>query len=351
MRCLYADLDGTLLGRGASLMHDGDGVPTMLGVRAIEACVRAGVEIVLMSGRRRAQVSEPARLLGQTLLRVRDRRGPRHRRRVEWLADGMLPDEDGTTIHDQVAAAGAPALLLERFAGLLEEHDPWNTGREVTHVLRGNIDADIADLVLGRARPRAPQARRQRRARRRAGSTLDPDVGAAALLPPAAARGVEGRRRSRAHARARLRAARTSSPSATRARTSARRSTSARSGSSRTRSSEDPTLADVDPRAGERARRRGGQRAGGLRGGRHGAGGAALTAGMTRVAEARGRTAPPGLVLLAGAACPPRERHPAAVPERDWADERPRMRPSTRRARTRRTSPSARCRTRGRSTG
>ena len=66
MRCLYVDLDGTLLGRGASLMHDGKGVPTMLGVRAMEACIRAGVEVVLMSGRRRAQVSEPARLLGQT---------------------------------------------------------------------------------------------------------------------------------------------------------------------------------------------------------------------------------------------------------------------------------------------
>ena len=83
VRCLYADLDGTLLGRGASLMHDGDGVPTMLGVRAVEACLRADVEIVLMSGRRRAQVSEPARLLGQRVLRVRDRLGARARRRAD----------------------------------------------------------------------------------------------------------------------------------------------------------------------------------------------------------------------------------------------------------------------------
>jgi phosphoglycolate phosphatase len=149
VRCLYADLDGTLLGRGASLMHDGDGVPTMLGVRAVEACVRADVEIVIMSGRRRAQVSEPARLLGQRSYAFEIGSGLVIDGELMWLADGMLPAEDGTTIHDQVAAAGAPALLLERFAGLLEEHDPWNTGREVTHVLRGNIDADIADLVLG----------------------------------------------------------------------------------------------------------------------------------------------------------------------------------------------------------
>ena len=36
------------------------------GVRAVQACLRADVEVVLMSGRRRAQVHEDARLLGQS---------------------------------------------------------------------------------------------------------------------------------------------------------------------------------------------------------------------------------------------------------------------------------------------
>ena len=66
VRCLYLDLDGTLLGRGASLLHDGEGGVSIDGVRAIQACLRADVEIVLMSGRRRVQVAEDARLLGQT---------------------------------------------------------------------------------------------------------------------------------------------------------------------------------------------------------------------------------------------------------------------------------------------
>ena len=64
-RCLYLDLDGTLLGRGASLLHDGEGSVSLVGVRAVQACLRADVEVVLMSGRRRAQVAEDARLLGQ----------------------------------------------------------------------------------------------------------------------------------------------------------------------------------------------------------------------------------------------------------------------------------------------
>ena len=81
MRCLYLDLDGTLLGRGASLLHDGEGNVSLDGVRAVEACLRAEVEIVLMSGRRRAQVAEDARLLGQSALHLRGRRVPRARRR------------------------------------------------------------------------------------------------------------------------------------------------------------------------------------------------------------------------------------------------------------------------------
>ena len=66
LRCVYTDLDGTLLGAGASLFRDGEGEFTLLPARALEACHRAGVEVVLKSGRRKAQVMEDARLLGQS---------------------------------------------------------------------------------------------------------------------------------------------------------------------------------------------------------------------------------------------------------------------------------------------
>ena len=64
IRCVYTDLDGTLLGRGASLFRDADGNFTLLPARALEACHRAGVEVVLKSGRRKASVMEDAKLLG-----------------------------------------------------------------------------------------------------------------------------------------------------------------------------------------------------------------------------------------------------------------------------------------------
>src|SRR5262249_15024336 len=66
IRCVYTDLDGTLLGSGASLFRDGEGNFTLLPARALEACHRAGVEVVIKSGRRKTQVMEDARLMGQT---------------------------------------------------------------------------------------------------------------------------------------------------------------------------------------------------------------------------------------------------------------------------------------------
>jgi len=146
MRCLYLDLDSTLLGRGASLLHDGDGNVTIEGARAVQACLRAGVEVVLMSGRRRAPVFEDARLLGQRSFIyeagacvVLD--GEEH-----WLTGDLLPGE--LTIAEQIERTGAPALLLERYAGFLEYHEPWHLEREVSHLFRGLVDALEVDRAL-----------------------------------------------------------------------------------------------------------------------------------------------------------------------------------------------------------
>jgi len=145
-RVLYLDLDGTLLGRGASLLHDGEGSVTIDGVRALQACLRAGVEVVLMSGRRRAQVAEDARLFGQSAFiyeagacLVLD--GEEH-----WLTGEMMPGE--STIAEQIGASGAPALLLDTFPGRLEYHEPWHLDREVSHLFRGLVDAGEVDELL-----------------------------------------------------------------------------------------------------------------------------------------------------------------------------------------------------------
>lgn len=167
VRCLYLDLDGTLLGRGASLVHDGEGNVSLEGMRAVQVCLRADVEIVLMSGRRRQQVAEDARLLGQssyifeagacvvlgagllgppgapTTVRpgIAPAGGEEH-----WLTGEMVPGE--LSIADQIDRSGAPALLLERYEGRLEYHEPWHLNREVSHLFRGLVDALEVDALL-----------------------------------------------------------------------------------------------------------------------------------------------------------------------------------------------------------
>jgi phosphoglycolate phosphatase len=142
---LYVDLDGTLLGRGASLLHDGDGRISLLGVRAVEACLRSDLEVVIMSGRRRTQVAEDARLLGQPAFIyeagcVLEMDGD-----VLWMTDIVAGER---TVHEQIEESGAPSLLLDHYAGSLEYHDPWHEDREISHLFRGRIDAAEADQLL-----------------------------------------------------------------------------------------------------------------------------------------------------------------------------------------------------------
>jgi hydroxymethylpyrimidine pyrophosphatase-like HAD family hydrolase len=145
-RALYLDLDGTLLGRAASLLHDGEGAVSLAGVRAVQACLRVGVEVVLMSGRRRAQVAEDARLFGQTSFIFESGACVVIDGEEQWLTGEYAPGEP--SIAQQIERAGAPALLLERYADRLEYHEPWHVGREVSHLFRGLVDAAEVDALL-----------------------------------------------------------------------------------------------------------------------------------------------------------------------------------------------------------
>jgi hydroxymethylpyrimidine pyrophosphatase-like HAD family hydrolase len=147
VRCVYTDLDGTLLGKGASLFRTADGDFTLLAARALEACHRAGVEVVIKSGRRRAQVMEDARLIGQTSYIFEVGSGLVIDGELTFLTGDLQPRE-GLTIHAQIERTGAPALLLERYAGRLEPHSPWHVDREVSHLFRGSIEARDANQLL-----------------------------------------------------------------------------------------------------------------------------------------------------------------------------------------------------------
>lgn len=147
LRCLYTDLDGTLLGRDGSLFTDADGEFSLIQGRMLEACHRAGVEVVIVSGRREAQVHEDARLIGQTsyIYEVGCAfviAGEKTLLTGEWQPDG------DATIYDQIDALGVPQLLFDHFPGRLEYHEPWHVGRQLSHLFRGDIDVQEAARLL-----------------------------------------------------------------------------------------------------------------------------------------------------------------------------------------------------------
>jgi phosphoglycolate phosphatase len=150
LRCVYVDLDGTLLGKGSSLFRDAEGRFSLAQARALEACERAGVEVVIMSGRREPQVHEAARLMGQSSYIYEAGCAFAIDGETTLMTGEMVPDEEGT-IYEKIEARGIPKMLFERFEGRLEYHSPWHTGRVLSHLFRGKVDVEEANRVLAQA--------------------------------------------------------------------------------------------------------------------------------------------------------------------------------------------------------
>ena len=147
LRCVYTDLDGTLLGRWGSLFRDAEGEFSMLQARMLEACHRAAVEVVVKSGRREAQVLEDARLMGQ--------RSYIYEVGCAVVIDGektiLVGDaetEPGKTLAETMVDRGIPDQLFEHFSGRLEWHSPWHRQRELSLLFKGKVDTGEANRLL-----------------------------------------------------------------------------------------------------------------------------------------------------------------------------------------------------------
>jgi hydroxymethylpyrimidine pyrophosphatase-like HAD family hydrolase len=147
LKCVYTDLDGTLLGRGGSLFADSEGRFSLIQARALEACHRAEVEVVVMSGRREAQVLEDARLMGQDSYIYEAGCAFVIGAETTVLGGEMKPSAT-RTIYQQMADRGLPQILFDHFEGRLEYHSPWHTDREHSHLFRGEVEVAEANRVL-----------------------------------------------------------------------------------------------------------------------------------------------------------------------------------------------------------
>ena len=150
LSCVYTDLDGTLLGPQGSLFRAPDGGFSITQARALQACDRAGAEVVIMSGRRESTVRTDARLLGQSSYIFEAGCGVMIDGERTYLTGDWVPDENGNPA-DKLVEAGIPDMLFEHFDGRLEWHAPWHTGRELSLLMRGKVDVAEANDVISQA--------------------------------------------------------------------------------------------------------------------------------------------------------------------------------------------------------
>jgi len=148
-RILYTDLDGTLLGKGGSPFRTATGDFTFDGARALELCHQRGVELTFVSGRSIAMLQEDARILGATsyigeagCVIARDSG------RTTLRNCGPFGNVEGLSVFDEIAATGAPDLLLDNYSGVLTYHLPWSQSHAYSHLMRGHINTADADALL-----------------------------------------------------------------------------------------------------------------------------------------------------------------------------------------------------------
>ena len=178
--------------------------------RALEACHRADVEVVIKSGRREPQVLEDARLIGQTAYIYEAGCAVMIDQEETVLIGDFEPDE-GSTVYETIVDRGVPDLLFEPFKPALEYHAPWHTDRQHSHLFRGKIDVAEANAILEREGHGGLRLIDN-------GAIVAPDGrgrGPRPRVPPDAGGGQQGERRR----------ASTSAPAATRPRSASRSAT------------------------------------------------------------------------------------------------------------------------------
>ena len=139
---MYSDLDGTMVGPRGSFWLDADRQLTGEPSKALLALHDAEIDLVLVSGRTRAQLVEAGRIFGADgfiaeLGSVVAWSG--------WREHRVLPGEMPASFHGQtpfevLARIGIPEKLFARYPGRLEWHEPWHLGHEVDAMMRGSID-------------------------------------------------------------------------------------------------------------------------------------------------------------------------------------------------------------------
>jgi hydroxymethylpyrimidine pyrophosphatase-like HAD family hydrolase len=155
-RIVYTDLDGTMVGPRGSFWHTVDGDLTLAPATALAELHRAGVPLVLVSGRTRLQLVEAARIFAADgfVAELGALVGWQAGREVHLLSGELPARYAGRAPMEVMAELGVVERLIAEHPGLLEWHSPRHADHTADAMLRGrvdplSVDAWLADQGLG----------------------------------------------------------------------------------------------------------------------------------------------------------------------------------------------------------
>src|SRR4051794_8631130 len=155
-RIVYSDLDGTMVGPRGSFWHTISSTRparpqlTTEPAAALVELHRAGVPLVLISGRTHTQVVEAARIFAAdgAIAELGAVVSWNSGRQVQLLP-GALPEEyAGRTPVSVMTELGIVEKLLAENPGRLEWHAPWHVEHTADALLRGRVDPLAVDARL-----------------------------------------------------------------------------------------------------------------------------------------------------------------------------------------------------------
>jgi hydroxymethylpyrimidine pyrophosphatase-like HAD family hydrolase len=150
-RIVYTDLDGTMVGPRGSFWHTADRELTAEPATALLELHRAGIPLVLVSGRTQRQLAEAARIFAAdgTIAELGALVSWNAGRETHLLPGALPAEHAGQAPMEVMTGLGIVDALFARHPGRLEWHSPWHADHTADAMLRGYVDPAAVDRELG----------------------------------------------------------------------------------------------------------------------------------------------------------------------------------------------------------
>ena len=149
VKAIYTDLDNTLLGPGGCFFCDSNRELTLTPASSLIDIIRAGIDVIIISGRNAVQLREITRLMGlRNFIAELGCLISYNNEQEEIFRNYQYKHPIDKTLYQAIAGSRVPELLLTTYPEQLEYHTPWSRQRECTHLFRGVIDTAEANALL-----------------------------------------------------------------------------------------------------------------------------------------------------------------------------------------------------------